>query len=197
MTARRETAPIPVDLSRRAASPLGLSALRGSVCPHSCISRCKEALDSVNRDRGSLLGAFEVQAGLDEFAGVVRLGHVSTVLPRLWEDLHPVEIRYAVVKGTLDVIPEPGVAEALPGAAGFDGPVLLYGRLLAWTERQLEVARVYRRRGSQEAAARELGVGQSTVSRTLSAADYPRVEAALGTFAETLDKISQECSDDT
>lgn len=74
---------------------------------------------------------------------------------------------------------------------------LLYGRLLAWTERQLEVARVYRRWGSQEAAARDLDVGQSTVSRTLSAAEYPRVEAALETFAEALDKISQECSDDT
>lgn len=192
------------------------------------MQRLKEALEGVNRDRASLLGAFEVQAGLDEFAGVVRLGHVGTVLPRLWEDLHPVEVRYAVVEGSLDVMPEPGGADALPGAAGFDGPAfhqasellnelrsgdrlvsirvgtdqedrlltalgdLLYGRLLAWTERQLQVARVYRRRGSQKAAARELGVSQSTVSRILSAAEYQRVEAALGTFVEVLDHVSRE-----
>lgn len=85
------------------------------------VERLEDALTRVNRGADALIGAFELQAGLDEFAGVVRPGRLGPVLLRLWEDLHPVAVRYAVVQDGLDVVPETEDGEP-PGAAGFDGP---------------------------------------------------------------------------
>ena len=193
------------------------------------LDRLESALEDVNEASDALLGTFELQAGLDEFAGVVRPGRAAPILLRLWEDLHPVEVRFAVVHGLLDVIPETPANDDCPGAAGFDGPAfhraddlldglrrgerlveiraggsgredrlltalgdLLYGQILAWTERQVEVVRTYRRLGTQQAAAAELGVSQSTVSRALSAVDYRRTRAAGQVFVESLDAIVEE-----
>lgn len=193
------------------------------------LRRLEDALERVNARPSILLGSFDALAGVDEFAGVVRCGDAGNVLLRLWEDLHPVAVRYAIVAGELDVIPEPEAGE-IPGAARFDGPAfhlandvlnelrgsdrlvavrvgtetddrllsalgdLVYARILAWTERQLEVVRAHRRAGSQRDTAQELSVSQSTVSRSLSAADYERVEAGRRAFAGSLDDISRETS---
>lgn len=195
------------------------------------LARLEETLARANRARDALVGAFDLQAGLDEFAGVLRPGRAGAVLPHLWEDLHPVAVRFAVVQGGLDVTPG-GEGDRPPGAAGFDGPAfhranelldelrgreqlvairvgrrredrlltsvgdLLYARILGWTERQLEVVRAYRAAASQRDAARELGVSQSTVSRSLSSAQHGRVEAARRTFVEELDDVSREASRD-
>lgn len=56
--------------------------------------------------------------------------------------------------------------------------------------------RAYRAAGSQRDAARELGVSQSTVSRSLSSARHGRVEAARQTFVEALDDVTREASQD-
>jgi hypothetical protein len=85
------------------------------------VARLDEALRGANRDPGRLLGRFERQAGLDEFAGVLLPGRSAAIVPELWEALHPVAVRYAVVAGALDVVPEPP-PDGPPGAAGFDGP---------------------------------------------------------------------------
>lgn len=188
----------------------------------------ESTLERVNRNADPLLGTFDLQAGLDEFAGVVRPGRAGPLLLELWEELHPVEVRFAVARGELDVVPESD-GEGPPGAAGFDGPAfhradglldrlrggdrlvaihtgageredrlltalgdLLYGRILGWTERQVEVARAYRRAGSQAAVGRELGVSQPTVSRTLAAAEYERTTEAGRAFVETLDELCEE-----
>lgn len=64
--------------------------------------------------------------------------------------------------------------------------------MLEWTERQMEVARVASRADSQQEAADELGVAQSTVSRSLSSAAYGRVRPALDAFRAVLDETSRE-----
>lgn len=69
---------------------------------------------------------------------------------------------------------------------------MVYGEMVEWTERQMEVARAAGEADSQQEAADRLGVGQSTVSRTLSAIDYPRVRAALDAFCDVLDETSGE-----
>lgn len=55
-----------------------------------------------------------------------------------------------------------------------------------WTPRQARVARVYRERGTQTAAAEALGVTQQTVSRTLRSARYDRVARAERLVTEAL-----------
>ena len=86
------------------------------------VARLDEALRGANRDPDRLLGRFERQAGLDEFAGVLLPGRSAAIVPELWEARHPVAVRYAVVAGALDVVPGPPPDGGPPGAAGFDGP---------------------------------------------------------------------------
>lgn len=188
-------------------------------------------LEELNRRLDSPPGAFTRQAGLDEFAGVLRPGNLSGALVHLWEHLHPVNVRFVVVQGELDVVPEVQGAPSTRNASGFDGPAfhaaaelleelrgsresrsvfirlggrerddvllsdlgdLLYAKVLDWTDRQMEVHRVYRTTGSQEATAEELRVSQSTVSRVLAAADHRRVVGAISRFSRCLDEASKE-----
>jgi predicted DNA-binding protein (UPF0251 family) len=86
------------------------------------VARLDDALRTANRAPDRLLGRFERQAGLDEFAGVLLPGRSAPILTGLWEALHPVAVRYAVVAGPLDVVPDPPPGGGPPGAAGFDGP---------------------------------------------------------------------------
>lgn len=185
--------------------------------------RLDELLAAANDRPEGMLGAFERQAGLDEFAGVLPPGPVADLLIRMWLELHPVAVRFALVLDTLDVVPEEQAA-GRPGASRYDGPAFhrasalleearsgpeltavrvaseertdrllsaladaLYGSILEWTERQAEVVRTYRSTGSQQKAADLLGIEQSTVSRSLKAASYARIEGGLRTFGEELD----------
>lgn len=184
--------------------------------------RLDELLAAANDRPEGVLGAFERQAGLDEFAGVLPPGPVADLLIRMWLELHPVAVRFALVLDTLDVVPEEEAGR--PGASRYDGPAFhrasalleearsgpdltavrvageertdrlltalanaLYGSILEWTDRQAEVVRTYRSAGSQQKAADVLGVEQSTVSRSLKAASYARIEGGLRTFGEELD----------
>lgn len=188
-------------------------------------ARLDEVLESINGNTNRLLGAFDRQAGVDEFAAVVRPGCIGAILTRLWMDLHPVSVRYAVVLGDLDVVPRS--TDGIPHASDFDGPAfhranerleglrsdrrlveidlgedgrtnrlltalseMVYGAILDWTDRQLEIIRTYQEQGSQVAAADVLGVEQSTISRSLSAASYPRINRIIAMLREELDAVS-------
>jgi len=210
----------------------------GSTAEEACRRRrLSSALERVNADPDRLLARFGASEDPDGFAGVVRTGHVGSVLWELWEAFHPVEVVSAAVQGTVEVRASAEVAsEAARGDApvpgeGFDGPAreravarleqlrdrrpvvrlltleiaggrtdrlltalgdLLYARVLAWTDRQLEVVRAFRRAPSQMAAAEELGIRQSTVSRALRGAESARVEPVRETFVEVLDRVSRE-----
>lgn len=69
---------------------------------------------------------------------------------------------------------------------------MVYGHVLDCTERQMEVALAALEAGSQQEAADGLGVGQSTVSRTLAAIKYSRWRNALDAFSDTLDEASRQ-----
>lgn len=69
---------------------------------------------------------------------------------------------------------------------------MVYGEMVEWTERQMDVAVAARSGASQQDVADELEVGQSTVSRTLSAIGFARIRAALDAFCDALDETSRE-----
>lgn len=69
---------------------------------------------------------------------------------------------------------------------------MVYGEMVEWTERQMDVALAARTGASQQEVADELGIGQSTVSRTLSAIGFPRIREALTAFCDGLDETSRE-----
>lgn len=96
------------------------------------LARLEETLARANRARNVLVGAFDFQAGLDEFAGVLRPGRAGAVLTRLWEDLHPVAVRFAVVRGGLDVTPRAGRAIGHRAPPGSTVPPST-GRTSCWT----------------------------------------------------------------
>ncbi|QZP36368.1 SatD family protein [Halobaculum magnesiiphilum] len=127
------------------------------------------------------------------------------VVRAIQERLHPTVARYVVVAGAVDVNPGATDVTAMDGPAfhradealselnaedghffldtaddRVNGPVTAAGDLALaireeWTERQTEIARAYRRRGTQTAVAEAFGVSTQAVSKTLAAASYDRV----------------------
>lgn len=188
--------------------------------------RLQDVLERVTGEHeAALLTALEVQAGVDEFGGVLRPGGVGDVILSLWERLRSVPIRYSLASGDIDVLMEDDGNRPLPSLSGADGSALhrataqlddlresrslfavrlgetpsatgellsslgemSYLHLLSWTDRQAEIFFAYRRRGVQTEVARELGIDQSTVSRTLSNLEYRPVLGALDTLTDQLD----------
>ena len=122
--------------------------------------------------------------------------------------LRPTVARYAVVVGPVEEVADARDMRAMDGPAVHRAEALLAelraegGRLVVetgdpavddlataagdlalarredWTDRQAEVVAVYRRHGTQVAAADRLGVTQQAVSKTLAAADHGRLRRA-------------------
>ena len=86
-------------------------------------AKVRTGLADLNRaHRAALRGAFDVQKGIDEFGGVVRPGaDLGGLLLDAWERFHPIAVRFAVVRGDLDVAPA-APARRLPSVRYFDGP---------------------------------------------------------------------------
>jgi DNA-binding transcriptional ArsR family regulator len=72
----------------------------------------------------ALLTALEVQAGVDEFGGVLRPGRIGDVLLSLWENFREVPIRYSLASGEIDVLLEGDGNRSLPSLSGADGSAL-------------------------------------------------------------------------
>lgn len=96
-------------------------------------SRRKESRETVGRKiRASLEGIserfeeylvtdFDIQRGIDEFGGVLKAGAASgEILVELWKALHPHAVRFSLVEGPLDVVPQ----ARSPSIHEFDGPAL-------------------------------------------------------------------------
>lgn len=183
-------------------------------------SRLSETLASVNDVHGASIDtAFERIKGIDEFGGVLaELAPVYDVIVDVLNGIHPVQVRFAVAGGRVDV------NEAADSVSEMDGPAFhradrllsevesadLYaavdaGRdvdplvsnnvnlLLMYrdrlTDRQIEIVRAYERHGTQSAAADELGVRQQTVSKTLKRAGYDRTQRIRTHLRETLEAV--------
>ncbi len=79
-------------------------------------------LQQLNQQRDTLIASFKVQAGIDEFAGIVKTPGTGHMMRKLWFDLYPHAARCSVVTGALDI---QGVADAsgqAPAVYDFDGP---------------------------------------------------------------------------
>lgn len=79
-------------------------------------------LEGLNQEhQSSLIAPLEFQKGVDELGGLLEPGgNLGRLLIDLWMVFHPVEARFAVVLGQLDVVP----SEKRPSVRHFDGPAM-------------------------------------------------------------------------
>lgn len=75
-----------------------------------------------SRFANSLMGAFDVEKGIDEFGALLRSTDcLADILVALWLPLHPYQVRVSLAFGLVDVNPDD--ASAPPSVRLFDGPV--------------------------------------------------------------------------
>lgn len=82
----------------------------------------RDCLADLNQNEHALVSRFAIQAGIDEFAGIVATAECGKVISRLWFDLSPYAVRCSVVTGMLDIRGESDQADQLPAVYDFDGP---------------------------------------------------------------------------
>lgn len=83
------------------------------------VSHCMEAL---NEQPDDLIAKFAVQAGIDEFAGVVTTPASGRIMQKLWFGLYPQAVRCSVVVGDLDIQALANDVDQPPAVYHFDGP---------------------------------------------------------------------------
>lgn len=168
---------------------------------------------------GSIDTPFERIKGIDEFGGVLgRMEPVYDVIADILNGIHPVRARFGIASGRVDIGKSTDSISELDGPAFHRADRLvteaesedLYASLEAGrafdplvsnnlnlllmsrerlTDRQVEVIRAYERHGTQEAAAKSLGVRQQSVSKTLKRAEYGRTTRIRRTLRETLEAV--------
>jgi hypothetical protein len=191
----------------------GLSnrAVFGTTLETACRSVDEAFADAVIAPATPLKGVDEVGVVLEDWRVVY------DVVRRFYEAVHPVRVRFAAVAGDIDVGVGSGRVPAMDGPAFHRADEMLasvadadllfdlavsestldraiadeVNLLLRWraglTERQAEYVRAYERRGTQAAAAADLGVTQQAVSNELRDAGWPfvdRIERRLGRTLE-------------
>jgi hypothetical protein len=149
-----------------------------------------------------------------------RIGGWYGVVRRFYEAVHPVWVRFAAATGDIDVGVESGRVPAMDGPAFHRADEMLasvadadllfdlavsestrdraiadeVNLLLRWraglTERQAEYLRTYERRGTQAAAAADLGVTQQAVSNELRDVGWPFVDRIERRLDRTLDEYA-------
>jgi len=82
----------------------------------------RDCLNDLNQSHSALVAGFAVQAGIDEFAGIVHTANCGEVIISLWSGLYPHAVRCSIVTGLLDVQGVAEQAEHLPSVQDFDGP---------------------------------------------------------------------------
>ncbi|XGA81308.1 SatD family protein [Halomonas sp. CH40] len=83
------------------------------------VSHC---LDALNEQPDDLIAKFAVQAGIDEFAGIVTTPASGRIMQKLWFGLYPQAVRCSVVVGDLDVQAIANDSDQPPAVYHFDGP---------------------------------------------------------------------------
>lgn len=184
--------------------------------------RLRSACRVVNRSyEDAVLAPATPLKGVDEL-GVVFEERRATygIAAALLGGVHPVEVRFGVAEGRIDVgetsadvtamdgpafhradeLVESARASGLLFDADFGDPTLdraiadeinlLLRRRADLTERQLEYVHAYERRGTQAAAAEALGVTQQSVSKELRQVGWPFVREIEGRLAETLEEYT-------
>ncbi|GAB4120451.1 MAG: hypothetical protein Tsb0027_15840 [Wenzhouxiangellaceae bacterium] len=83
------------------------------------VYRC---LDALNKQPDALIANFAVQAGIDEFAGIVDTPASGRIMQKLWFELYPQAVRCSVVTGDLDIQAIADDSDQPPAVYHFDGP---------------------------------------------------------------------------
>ncbi|WP_404417141.1 SatD family protein [Vreelandella aquamarina] len=83
------------------------------------VSQC---LDALNEQPDDLIAKFAVQAGIDEFAGIVTTPASGRIMQKLWFGLYPQAVRCSVVVGDLDIQAIANDVDQPPAVYHFDGP---------------------------------------------------------------------------
>jgi hypothetical protein len=147
---------------------------------------------------------------------LTRLENVYRIIQLIYQTIHPHLSRFAIVYGPLDIGLASKDAARMDGTAFHKaadtiaqlkktGDLVavqlgddLVDRLLTshmnlvfflqrgWTERQFELATLYRKLGSQEKVAKRLDIIQPTVSKALKAANYDEILRAEESINEAL-----------
>jgi len=84
--------------------------------------RLQGALQDLNAQHDALIARFAVQAGIDEFAGIVETAACGEIITRLWFGLYPHAVRCSVVTGRVDIQGFSDQVGQLPLVYDFDGP---------------------------------------------------------------------------
>lgn len=152
---------------------------------------------------------------------LTKLENVYRIVESVSETIHPNLIRFAIVYGPLDIGLGSKDAARMDGIAFHKaadtvaqlkktGDLVavqlgddLVDRLLTshmnlvfflqrgWTERQFELATLYRKLGNQEKVAERLGIIQPTVSKALKAANYDEILRAEQSINEALGEYQE------
>lgn len=83
--------------------------------------RLHGTLHDLNQQQDGLIARFAVQAGIDEFAGIVETAACGEIITRLWFSLYPHAVRCSVVTGMVDIQGISDQAGQLPLVYDFDG----------------------------------------------------------------------------
>lgn len=170
---------------------------------------------------------FQILKGIDEVGGVLYgLERVYDVVKYVTRELHPVDIRFAVARGTVDVGLDSGEIAAMDGPAfhaadrilddieerdrtfGLEADDAFVDVLLqnyvnlqflvadAWTDKELEVITLYERLGTQEAVADRLDVTQQRVSSVIQDTNWNVINGIETDLRELFATYSRLLEDD-
>ena len=157
----------------------------------------------------------QVWKGLDETAAMLKEPwRLYELMDRIDAGIAPFTMRFVLVKGTVDIVPQNGIisnadgevfhraaaqmqvlkkeglkCSCLTGKETFDKPWqgqinLLWLIKEKWTERQRSVYRLYNQTGLQEEVAKQLHISQQQVSKTLKSIAATQVQALEKTLAD-------------
>jgi predicted DNA-binding protein YlxM (UPF0122 family) len=150
----------------------------------------------------------QVWKGLDETAALIQQPWMLyNVMDRIDECIAPFKMRFVLVKGVIDVLPQQNDISKADGEAfhiaaaqmvalkkdglkfnsstgndrfdkAWQGQInLLWLVKMGWTERQRSVYRLYNKTGLQEEVAKTLHISQQNVSKTLKSITAAQVQA--------------------
>jgi len=162
-----------------------------------------KGIEQVNAEYGSDLHVeYDLIKGIDEFGAVLsELSNLYEMISTILNRVHPVQIRFGVAAGDVDVDPEKGDISSMDGPAfhladllldeveddnlfiyidtGSPADILVANTINLllmqreqWTEHQVDAVRAYERGGTQSDAAKRLGVQQQTISKALTSIRY-------------------------
>jgi hypothetical protein len=186
--------------------------------------RLEKSFEQLNSDHHTELTAgFSILKGIDEIGAVfASFGRVYRAITFIEQSLHPLRMRFVLVRGEVDTALESGDVARMDGPAFHLASELLEGlkdsrlpfsmsagdkllddtlggmvnfALMArgdWSERQRSFMSEYERTGNQTDAAEALGVTQQAVSSALVSSRYKQVKMLEETIDSAFERYAMK-----